>query len=327
MSLPKRVAGWGLRTAIRVLPPGLVVAGLRQAALCPPAVKTHLFERACAHATKLVVTDPSALAQTNLGVSSSLRCDVPFRKSLLVFGRPQRILSEQSTLALVAELTRDCQDFLDVGANEGVFTFTVHAANPSRGVRLHWFEPDRDLHLRLDSNLSANGIVATGHQAAANDRSGEVVFHRNLSDDLSGSITEHFTAQHDTRREAVRAVALGEYLVECDARDALMKVDVEGAGASAWAGAAPAADRLRYLVIEMLAPEISSGLPARIIAEGGFHAYYLNDFQLEASTDGQFRYVEPFWNWLFCRLDPAALSARLAGTPFRVIQAAARSMA
>jgi FkbM family methyltransferase len=319
MSLPKRVAGWGLRTAIRVLPPGLVVAGLRQAALCPPGVKTHMFERACARAATLVVPDPSTLARTNLGVSSSLRCDIPFRKSTLVFGRPQRMVSERSTLALVAELSRDCQDFLDVGANEGVFTFTVHAATASRGVRLHWFEPDRDLHARLAQNLAANGIVATGHQAAVADRAGEVTFHRNLSDDLSGSITEHFTAEHDTEREAVRAVALGEYLVECDARDALIKVDVEGAGASAWAGVAPAADRLRYLVIEMLEPEISGGLPARIIAETGFHAYYMNDFQLEASTDGQFRYVEPFWNWLFCRLDPAALSARLAGTPFRVV--------
>jgi hypothetical protein len=69
----------------------------------------------------------------------------------------------------------------------------------------------------------------------------------------------------------------------------------------------------------MLAPEIEDQLPARIIRQTGWHAYYIRDFELIVSTDGEFAYVWPFWNWLFCDLDPSALRHRLSGTGFRVI--------
>jgi len=68
----------------------------------------------------------------------------------------------------------------------------------------------------------------------------------------------------------------------------------------------------------MLAPEMDKGLPRKIISEWGFHAYYLRDFVLEESLDGTYRYVPPFWNWLFCRLEPEALAKRLSGTRFKV---------
>ena len=70
--------------------------------------------------------------------------------------------------------------------------------------------------------------------------------------------------------------------------------------------------------MEMLAPEIEAGLPARIIRETDFKAYYVNDFELVPSADGTFEYVHPFWNWLFCRLSPSELAARLSTTGFRV---------
>ena len=58
--------------------------------------------------------------------------------------------------------------------------------------------------------------------------------------------------------------------------------------------------------MEMLAPEIEAGLP-RGIREGGLKAYYIRDFELIPSVDGEFEYVAPFWNWLFCRLSPSEL--------------------
>jgi hypothetical protein len=70
--------------------------------------------------------------------------------------------------------------------------------------------------------------------------------------------------------------------------------------------------------MEMLAPEIEAGLPARIIREGGLKAYYIRDFELIPSVDGEFEYVAPFWNWLFCRMSPSELVARLSATGFRV---------
>jgi hypothetical protein len=79
---------------------------------------------------------------TNFGLGADLRC---------------LTLSERATFALVRELAADCEDFVDVGANEGAFTFLVHNDHP-RG-RLHWFVPDRRLARRLATNLTSNNIV------------------------------------------------------------------------------------------------------------------------------------------------------------------------
>jgi hypothetical protein len=68
----------------------------------------------------------------------------------------------------------------------------------------------------------------------------------------------------------------------------------------------------------MLAPEIEARLPARIIHETDLKAYYIRDFELVPSIDGAFEYVAPFWNWLFCRLSPSDLAARLSATGFRI---------
>jgi hypothetical protein len=39
------------------------------------------------------------------------------------------------------------------------------------------------------------------------------------------------------------------------------------------------------------------------------------------SDDGEFACRAPHWNWLFCRLAPDALAARLGPTGFRVVPA------
>ena len=98
----------------------------------------------------------------------------------------------------------------------------------------------------------------------------------------------------------------------------MVKVDVEGAGKKVWDGAVETSKAIRYLVMEMLAPEIEAGLPARIIRETDLKAYYIRDFELIPSVGGEFEYVAPFWNWLFCRLSPSELAARLSATRFRV---------
>jgi hypothetical protein len=102
----------------------------------------------------------------------------------------------------------------------------------------------------------------------------------------------------------------------------MVKVDVEGTGAQVWTGLAEYFREISYLVIEMLAPEIEQQLPARIIRQTGWHAYYIRDFELIESRNGEFSYVEPYWNWLFCGLDPSALRHRLSGTGFCIVSAA-----
>ena len=70
--------------------------------------------------------------------------------------------------------------------------------------------------------------------------------------------------------------------------------------------------------MEMLAPEIEAGLPARIIREGGLKAYYIRDFELIPSVDGEFESVAQFWNWLFCSMSLDGLTAHVSETGFRV---------
>ena len=116
-------------------------------------------------------------------------------------------------------------------------------------------------------------------------------------------------------------MALADYFDEHGVDNAFLKIDVEGHGFSAWQGAAPGADKVRYLLAEVLEPEMTQGLPQTLIRDHGLFAYYVRDFDLMQSRAGEFAYHEPHWNWLFCRLAPDALAARLAHTPFKVIPA------
>jgi FkbM family methyltransferase len=208
-------------------------------------------------------------------------------------------------------LAADCKDFVDVGANEGAFTFLVHDNYPKV---LHWFEPDRQLAQRLAANLVSNDIVACGNEMAVAERRGTATFFKNLSDDASGSLSSLFADKHLTRAETVETISLTKYFGMRGIANALVKIDVEGVGEKVWNGAVETSSAIGYLVMEMLAPEIEAGLPARIIREADLKAYYIRDFELVPSVDGEFEYVAPFWNWLFCRMSPDELAARLSGT-------------
>lgn len=289
---------------------------LARAAIAPPTWKTPLFERVCAKLVRSSLGTTEDVVVTNFGLRADLRCLIALNKTAYVFGRFEHMLSERATFALVNELAGDCEEFVDVGANEGAFTFFVH--NDHRQARLHWFEPDRQLARRLATNLISNNIVACGNEMAVAERRGTATFFKNLSDDSSGSLSDLFTQRHGTRAETVETISLTEYFRARGIGDALVKVDVEGAGEKVWDGAVETSKAIRYLVMEMLAPEIEARLPARIIGETDLEAYYINDFELVPSVDGAFEYMAPFWNWLFCRLSPSELAARLSATGFRI---------
>jgi FkbM family methyltransferase len=296
---------------------------LRAAATAPVSVKSSLYERVFARLLRGAQVAPDRLIETNLGVDSRLRCQIPAFKANYLFGRPDTSEAERASLRLARTLASDCTHFIDVGANEGIYTFLAHCAVDPR-PKLHWFEPDDTLFERVTRNLAANGIAATGNQAAVSATSGTARFFKNLSDDASGSLTEYFADKHVVRGETVRTVALADYFAEHAIENAFLKIDVEGAGYEAWAGAAPAVGKVTYLLAEVLQPEIDKGLPQRLIKDDGMRAYYVRDFELMESVAGEFDYHAPHWNWLFCRLAPDALARRLSAAGFRVRPAAAR---
>src|SRR5262249_7931075 len=179
---------------------------LARAAMAPPMLKTPLFERVCAGLVRRSPGTMEDVVVTNLGLGAHLRCLIALNKTAYVFGKFEHALSERATFALVRELAADCEEFVDVGANEGVFTFFVHSHHPE--VRLHWFEPDRQLARRLAGNLSSNNIVACGNEMAVAERKGTATFFKNLSDDWSGSLSSLFTQGHVTRAETVETISL-----------------------------------------------------------------------------------------------------------------------
>src|SRR5438105_3050807 len=182
------------------IPMPVARAIIKRAATAPPAAKTWLFERGCSAIARRHFASSGVFLRTNLGISQRLDCKIPIHKPGYLFGRPENNLPERATLALVSALLPDCAHFVDVGANEGIFTFVAAMRGP-RPLALHWFEPDRELHDRAQTNLQRNGIIAHGHRLAASNENRTAVFYRNLTDDSSGSLAGMFAALHDVRQE------------------------------------------------------------------------------------------------------------------------------
>lgn len=310
---------YALAALLDFVPPSVTAVCLRRAAIAPPSLKGALFERLCGSIARRHLCGEKPFV-TNLGIAASLRCCVPLRKSSYVFGRPNSNISERATIALVTELANDCSHFLDIGANEGIFSFSVLTRRPNE-ITVHWFEPDITLARRLTSNLQNNHLPAHGNTLAVSDVTGHCTYYRNLTDDASGSLTDLFTSKHLTEQQTIQTVRLDEYLINNDISNAMVKIDVEGAGLLVWRGAEKRSDKIRYLIMEMLEPEIACKVPSQIIDATGWHAWYIRDFDLVELRAGEFQYRESFYNWLFCDLDAAALAARLGGTEFTFVPA------
>ena len=113
-------------------------------------------------------------------------------------------------------------------------------------------------------------------------------------------------------------IRFSDFARERQLSNLLVKVDVENAEPLFIEGAAEEFGRIRYLVLEVLAPAIRAGLVNEVKRRFGLEAYYINDYSLEWSPTGAFRCTPPQLNWLFCRLAPEALAQRLRGTRLRV---------
>ena len=124
-------------SAASTVAPSLARWLLARAAIAPPIWKTPLFERCCAGLMRGSLGAPEDVVVTNFGLGADLCCQLAMKKTAYAFGKFEHMLSERATFALVKELAADCKEFVDVGANEGAFTFLVHDKYPR--VRLHWF--------------------------------------------------------------------------------------------------------------------------------------------------------------------------------------------
>jgi FkbM family methyltransferase len=288
---------------------------ITRAARLPPALRTKLGMRLLRVIAESWPGLPVEL-QTNLGVDANLTVKLHSSKTGLIFGAPRFHLGERASLGLALQLFNYSDCFLDVGANVGLFIFYLRCKAPSQKP-IHFFEPDPTLFSALISNIKANKFDhVTGYPWAMSAMSGQTTFFTNKTDDCSGSLVKNDWSKHTLEPIEVQGTSFSDFVYERRLRGICAKVDVEGAEEAFFEGAKLALDRMSYLIIEILGPAIHRGLPARII-RAGFQAYYINDFTLEHTKSGEFTYVPPFYNWLFCRDTPTELSSKL-GAEFTI---------
>ena len=254
---------------------------------------------------------------TNLGIMPGLRWRIPAKQTGYAFGVPENDAAERATLALVKCLIKTSDSFFDVGANYGIFSVAVAASLKSRTFKIVAIEADPELAIRLQDNVYKNGLQIDVINAAVSDVCGRATFFRNHSDDSSGSLTTHFSSKHRTTQIDVETITLTEILERSDVKRALIKVDVEGAGALVWNGLASGVDVAEWLIMEIIGPESEAKLPEIIVRETGWHSYYIEDFVLREVRFSEYNYRPPFWNWLFCKANAEEVRA-LLHPPFKV---------
>lgn len=294
---------------------------LREAlALFPPSMKGASFLRIASALHRRRPGAESGSISSNLGISSRLRVELPGdADAVYTFGTPDLDRVERGALRLCRFLAQSCECFVDIGSHRGLFIFYVADAE-KRPTRILFLEPETSLFQGITANLARNGIRGVvGFPLAVGDSTGPATFYVNHTDLHSSSLTTDFAAIHDIEPTTVEQITFQDLVVREGVRDALVKVDVEGAESAFLDGVRGAAQVIRYLVIEILGPAVSIGFPARAARELGMHAYYVDELRLNHSPEGRFSYVPDQLNWLFAREGPDLLRQRLAGSGFTVL--------
>lgn len=288
---------------------------LALAAGLPPALRSTALTRVWAY---LAATLPQAIPlRTNLGFS---RRHYLFSSDHArdVFGKPELYVGERGALELAKVLAPHSRGFVDIGAHLGFFAFYVRETLDA-SLPVYLFEPDPDLFQRITDNVSYAALPnVIPVQQAVGHIDGTLTFYKNPDHPDMGSITTVFAEQYQTTPITVEAVRFDTFVRQSRLQKLCVKVDVENAEFEFIEGAYGALDAIDSLIMEVLGPAQQKRFVQRMIHEHGFHAYYINDYQLEYTPDGQFTYVHPQYNWLFSKAVPAALRAKLTESKLTV---------
>lgn len=301
-------------TLIQILPFKLsilkIIAGL------PVNIKSHYLFRIASNISQYC--DPKSEVTSNLGINNQLKVKVKITDTVQAFGNPVLYTPEYSTLELCSKLLKHTDAFLDIGAHIGYFCYYLENQNSKR-IPLHFFEPDPDLFKNIKSNVNANGLTnINGSDMAFSDKIGELTFFKNLNDTYSGSIKNTFQNKHTLQEIKVKTTTFDDYVEHLPYNNYLLKVDVESAEFEFMKGAEKQVDKIQYLVIELLQDSIENNYPELMIKEYKFNAFYINNFDLIHSKDGEFDYQNPFYNWLFTKDSIEELELKLKKSQFKI---------
>jgi FkbM family methyltransferase len=293
---------------------------IKTGALLPPTLRNGLVMRLLSSIAARYNELPASLT-TNLGISGKLYVEIPSSKLTLLFGKPSLFFRERASLDSALALFRHTNCFIDVGSNTGLYVFYLRYRGRS-SKPIYFFESDPNLFEQLEANISANRLKNTaGYQTALGSSSGKTTLVRLIPVDSSGNLPRGDWSPPILEPIEIERISFGDFVAAHGLEHICAKVDVAGAEEAFFYGARPALGKVDYLIIGILGPAIERGLPSTIIREGNFHAYYINDYKLEHSLFGEYRYVEPFHNWLFCVENPTNLRVKLKRTKFKVVDA------
>ncbi len=299
---------------VRILPFKLQL--IKLAARLPAHYKTSIFFRIVSNMA--TYCDQSLVIKSNLGINATYSINVSISHPIAAFGTPKLYTQEYATLHLLKELLKHSDAFIDIGANLGYFCFYIDEHNPSNKP-IHFFEPDPVLFEQLQKNQQRNNKNFIAHKLAISNTNEPITFYRNLTDDSSGSIKNTFENKHKLEAVTIDSTSFDTFASSMVEQKLLIKVDVEGAEFEFIEGAKKQIEKIDYLIIELLQDSIDHRFPQMMIQKYQFHAYYINNFSLEYSRAGEYTYVSPYYNWLFCKYEPSALKQKLHNTPFVVI--------
>ncbi|HUF63743.1 MAG TPA: FkbM family methyltransferase [Verrucomicrobiales bacterium] len=178
---------------------------------------------------------------------------------------------EPASALLFAELAKQANCVLDVGANIGYFTFLACAAPGPRKV---WsFEPNPRLAAILRHNLEDNRLNAEAVEAAISNVEGTADLALSWSD-MSASLDGSFKGAPVTRSVEVRTVTLDGFAAAkaLPSSGILIKIDVEGHEPQVLAGASALIERARPDIVLEVSDDYDPAILEQL-ADLGYRAW------------------------------------------------------
>jgi FkbM family methyltransferase len=137
---------------------------------------------------------------------------------------------------LFSELIKECNTFLDIGANLGFYSFLAVKSNP--GILVHSFEPSNGANHFISKNVVHNQAKSVNvHKTALSDKNGVIVFHEEINPKypylkyfLSGiSNTDNTHSMRASKTYEVTTETLDHFVqrLNLDTVD-IIKMDTEG---------------------------------------------------------------------------------------------------
>ena len=215
--------------------------------------------------------------------------------------------NDRLALDVVARLSREADEFLDIGAYTGLFTLATTAVTP--GLHAHAFEIVPAVADALEANLRRNGVA--DRVVVHREGIGEPGSTMRVPSGRGGSALPSFYSSRMRFERGVdvafRSLDSIGALLPAGAR-VVMKVDVEGTEDAVFEGGQVFIETFRPDILCEVLPEADGDRLDKLLAPAGMRRYLVTSTRLDEAPR-----IEPnpaFRDWLFSPLTPDELRAR-----------------